>query len=168
MDERKTGKGYDREHRGAIRKFKILIGVIMLAVIAAYMLLGLVVLRDDGMQPTYRNGQLVFFLRAGREYKRGEPVCIRLPDGRISIRRVVAVAGDSVEIRNGIAYINGIAERGNYNFTRTDVVPDGMTYPVILRSNEVFVLGDARESALDSRTFGVVHTADLLGHLLGQ
>ena len=80
----------------------------------------------------------------------------------------MAVSGDSVELRDGIAYINGIAERGSYSFTRTDPRPDGPVYPVILRQGELFLLGDARETAVDSRDFGIIRTSELLGRLPRQ
>jgi len=100
------------------------------------------------------------------ECKRGDLVCLRLPDGTPAVRRVAAVSGDSVDVREGIAYINGIAERGSYSFTRTDPRPEGPVYPLILRQGELFVLGDAREEAVDSRSFGIVRTDALLGRLM--
>ena len=42
-----------------------------------------------------------------------------------------------------------------------------MSFPIILRQGEYFVLGDAREDAVDSRDFGVVRREDLLGKALG-
>ena len=86
-----------------------------------------------------------------------------LPDGSAAVRRVIAVSGDSVELRDGIAYINGLAERGSYSFTRTDPRAEGPAYPVILRAGELFVLGDAREDAVDSCSFGVVRVSELIG-----
>ena len=45
--------------------------------------------------------------------------------------------------------------------------PDGVSFPLILRQGEYVVLGDAREDAVDSRDFGIVRGADLLGKVLG-
>ena len=53
-----------------------------------------------------------------------------------------------------------------FSFTRTEARPEGPVYPLILRQGELFVLGDARESAVDSRDFGVVRTDALLGRLM--
>ena len=77
-----------------------------------------------------------------------------------------AWAMPSVELRDGIAYVNGLAERGNYSFTRTDPRPEGVSFPLILRQGEVFVLGDKREDAVDSRLFGPVRVSELLGRPL--
>ena len=165
MASRNTG-GYDREHRGLIRRIRIVVGILMLAVVMFSMILGVASLRDDDMRPTYKNGSVVVYLRLSRNVRRGDLVCLRLPDGSVAVRRVVAVSGDSVDIRSGIAYINGIAERGSYSFTRTDPRPDGISFPLILHQGEYFVLGDAREDAVDSRDFGPVRTEDLLGKVL--
>lgn len=157
---------YDRERRGLIRRFRIAVGAALLALIVFWLLLGFVRVRDDGMRPTYRAGRVVVYLRFGRPCRRGDLVCLPLPDGTPAVRRVVASSGDSVLLRDGIAYINGLAERGSYSFTRTDPRDGGPAYPLILRPGELFVLGDARETAVDSRQFGVVRTDEVLGRLL--
>lgn len=158
--------GYDREHRRLIRRIRAALGGIVLVIVVFGLMMGFALVRDDGMRPTYKSGSVVAYLRIARDFRRGDLVCLRLPDGNAAVRRVVAVQGDSVDIRSGIAYINGLAERGTYSFTRTDPRPEGVSFPLILRQGEYFVLGDAREDALDSRDFGVVRREDLLGKAL--
>ena len=164
MTNRNTG--YDREHRGLIRRIRVSVGIILLAIAAFSLILGFALVRDDGMRPTVKSGSLVAYLRLSRDFRRGDAVCLRLPGGNTAVRRVVAVAGDSVELRGGLTYINGLAERGSYSFTRTDRREDGPIYPVILRAGEYFVLGDSRETAVDSRSFGPVRADELLGRPL--
>ena len=166
MANRKNS-GYDREHRGLIRRIRVALGIALLAIIVFSMVLGFALIRDEGMRPTVKGGSIVAYLRLSRSPRRGDLVCLRLPDGNTAVRRVVAVQGDSVDIRSGIAYINGLAERGSYSFTRTEAHPDGVSFPLIVRQGEYFVLGDAREDATDSRDFGVVRASDLLGRMLG-
>lgn len=166
MANQNTKSGYDREHLGMMRKIRIALGLLVLLAVTFGLLLGVAVLRDDGMRPDYRSGRPVVYLRLGRDFRRGDTAVLRLPDGNAAVRRVVAGSGDSVDIRDGIAYINGLAERGNYSFTRTDPRPDGPAYPIILRAGEYFVLGDAREDAVDSRSFGLVRADEFLGRPL--
>ena len=166
MADRTVKSGYDREHRGALRRFRVTLGLVVLLAVVFGLLIGFAVLRDDGMRPDYKSGSVIAYLRVGRGFRRGDTVCLRLPDGNTAVRRVVAVEGDSVLVRDGIAFINGLAERGSYSFTRTDPREDGPIYPVILRTGEYFVLGDARESALDSRSFGPVRADKVLGRPL--
>lgn len=163
---REKNTSYDREHRVLIRRIRFLLSLLLFLLIVFLFVLGVFIVRDDGMRPDYGSGRPVLYLKLAHEVGRGQLVCVRLPDGHAAVRRVVATAGDMVEVRGGIAYINGLAERGNYGFTRTDPQPGGPDYPIILRQGEVFVLGDARETAVDSRSFGVVNTRDLLGRPL--
>jgi len=165
MSAYEKAPGYDREHRRLIRRIRVVLGVAVLLAVVFTLVLGVLLQGDDGMRPAYKKGQPVLYLRVTGTVKRGDLVCLRLPDGTPVVRRVAAAAGDSVDVRDGIAYINGIAERGSYSFTRTDPRPEGPVYPVILRQGELFVLGDARETALDSRSFGLIRTEELLGRL---
>ena len=84
---------------------------------------------------------------------------MRLPEGGTVLRRVVAVSGDTVEVRGGAVYINGLAERGNYSFTRTDPRPEGVSFPL---------MADRREILTDSRSFGLLTEKDILGKVLIQ
>ena len=76
------------------------------------------------------------------------------------INRVIALAGDTIEIRRNKVFINGeaidepyIAEGGR--MPRFDVVevPDG----------HVFVMGDNRNVSQDSRVFGPIPVDDIVG-----
>ena len=166
MAENGRRSGYDREHRALANRIRRVLGLLVLLAVVFTLLFGVLLQGDDGMRPTCKKGQPVLYLRLAGEVRRGELVCLRLPDGTPVVRRVAAVSGDSVSVREGIAYINGIAERGSYSFTRTDRREDGPIYPVILRAGEYFVLGDSRETAVDSRSFGPVRADELLGRPL--
>ena len=159
-----TGGSYDRNHTGVIRRVRAV--VVLAAVLAAVFVfvLGVAVVHDAGMEPAYREGRPVLFLRLGG-VKRSDVAVLRLDVSGTVLRRVIAVPGDTVELHGGKVYVNGLAERGNYDITRTDPVPDGVGYPLILQRGEYFVLGDARETALDSRSFGLVTMRNILGRV---
>ena len=55
--------GYDREHRGAQRRFRIILGLVLLLLIVYGLTLGFAVTRDDGMRPDFRAGKPVVYLR---------------------------------------------------------------------------------------------------------
>lgn len=155
---------YDRDHRRLIRRIRFFIVLALLIAAAFVFVCGVCLVQDDDMAPAYRAGQPVFFLRLGK-IGRGDVGVLRIDVRGTVLRRVVAVPGDTVELHDGIVFVNGLAERGNYSITRTDPAPEGPAYPLILRQDEYFVLGDRRETALDSRGFGLVTADNFLGRV---
>ena len=166
MTNGKTGR-YDRDHIGVIRRIRLCIGLVVLLLVTFGFVLGLAAAGDSAMEPEYARGRPVLFFRLASSYKRGDVVVLRLENGKAVLRRVIAVAGDTVELRGGAVYINGMTERGNYTITRTEPTEDGMSYPALLRQGEYFVLGDLREISTDSRTLGLLTRQDILGKVLG-
>jgi signal peptidase I len=104
----------------------------------------------------------------GGEPKRGEIVVLRsnLDDGKGSkkklIKRVIAVGGDTVEIRNGTVSVNGIALDEPYT---KDGYTDGMMPEIAVPENALFLLGDNRQHSTDSRSpsVGFVEKGELVG-----
>jgi len=103
---------------------------------------------------------------------RGDIVLLRSPaePDRVLLRRIIAADGDSVEVKNGIIYVNDTILRPSWKVAQKDkrVFPmyfslrDNM--PVIrVKRGEFFVLGDNPDHAFDSRIFGVVHENALIG-----
>ena len=56
--------GYDREHRGLIRRIRAALGAAVLAVVVFGLVMGFALVRDDGMRPTYKSGSVPSAKRA--------------------------------------------------------------------------------------------------------
>ena len=118
------------------------------------------------MSPTLQVGDhiLVTPLRvplASQTIRRGDVVVFRNP--RLApgffVKRVVAVPGDSLEIRGGEVWVNGRAEEEPY-------VMEGRTegrISEIIPSGHLFVMGDNRDDSMDSWEIGVVRTSEIVG-----
>jgi signal peptidase I len=78
------------------------------------------------------------------------------------IKRVIAIPGDKVDIRDGLVYVNGEVESG-YEFQGMTYENSDLIYPYEIPNDSVFVLGDNRENSLDSRILGVVDYPQIKG-----
>jgi signal peptidase I len=103
--------------------------------------------------------------------QRGDVIVFRYPVdlSKDYIKRVVAVAGDSILVRNKRVYINGVlwndpsayfADGDRPGFGGN---PRDNFGPVTVPSGHVFVLGDNRDHSYDSRYWGVVDNREIRG-----
>ena len=121
------------------------------------------------MEPSLYNGQKILVNRLAYTLttpKVGD-VIVFLPNGNANshyyVKRVVAVAGDTVQIQEGRLYVNGV----QVEEPDMDKMADAgiAVNEIILASDECFVLGDNRNNSEDSRSanIGPVKNKDILG-----
>ena len=144
---------------------------IKIAVIAASALLlftcvyGLHRSADPGMNPSVKDGDLVIFYRFDKKYRAGDLVLLSF-QGKKQVRRVIATAGDTVDITEDGLVINGALQQEHGIYQKTWRYADGIPFPLTLGEGQVFVLGDAREGATDSRIYGAVNAGDTRGTVI--
>jgi signal peptidase I len=93
--------------------------------------------------------------------RRGDVVVLRMPERgpELLIKRVIAVAGETIEIKGGTVFIDGQPLVEPYLGHET-----GGTYgPLSVPEGQVFVMGDNRGASNDSRVFGPVSTERIVG-----
>ena len=125
--------------------------------------------QGGSMNNTLLNGQHLLISDTNYEPKNGD-VIVFVPLNQTNrstpfIKRVIAVGGQTVEIRSGVVLVDQIAQsedyislsKGHADYPET-VVPDGY----------VFVLGDNRTNSRDSRyeDVGMVDVRSILGRVI--
>jgi signal peptidase I len=80
------------------------------------------------------------------------------------VKRVVGLPGDRVAIRDGKLFVNSELIQEPY-VNRESV--DSLFYgPVVVPDGRFLVLGDARETSIDSRAYGPVRSDGLIGRVV--
>lgn len=122
------------------------------------------VVEGRSMVATLHGGERLLvnkFIYRMREPRRGEIIVFRYPrqPDRDFIKRVMALAGDTIEVRQGKVYVNGqlVPEAATAQ-------PDAKDYPAkTVPPDSVWVMGDNRNSSEDSRFFGEVPLGNIKG-----
>ena len=87
-------------------------------------------------------------------------------NGKPIVKRVIATEGQFVDIdfEAGIVYVDGVALEENYTYTKT-TTQEGVSFPLRVEENHVFLMGDNRKESRDSRypAIGQVDERELLG-----
>ena len=88
-------------------------------------------------------------------------------DGEPIIKRIIATEGQVVDIDflSGSVYVDGkLLEESDY-IKGSTINQEGMRFPLVVKENHVFVMGDNREESLDSRSpqIGQIEVRQILG-----
>jgi len=149
---------------GGCLKISRAVYIIFITFFAGYVLQELVVepvyIVSGSMEPTLMKGMYVFTEKITfrlREPARGEVIDFVSPVGRAhaSLKRVIAVGGDRVKLRDKKVYINDeLLDEPYVQYTRQGERLEGdnmqeLTVP----EGEFFVMGDNRDESYDSVTW---------------
>lgn len=134
---------------------------------ALHYVYGVYRMNDISMSPSLKDGDLVFFYRMQKELKAGDIVIFEDETGRLTAERVIAVTGDEVDIDETGLKLNGSYQHEPSITSKTYRFESEVSFPVKPGEGEVFVLGDNREHAKDSRMFGCVGKSAVKGKLIG-
>jgi signal peptidase I len=130
----------------------------------------------QSMVPNFENGDYVLTdkisYRLGSP-QRGDVIVFHAPDaancakgtGCDFIKRILAMPGESVEVRNGVIFVNNKALPEPYlpAGLQTNVGQYTDNGPITLGADQYFAVGDNRPHSSDSRSWGPIHRSDIVG-----
>jgi len=139
--------------------------IVFVAVIATfYVFFTAIQVDGTSMLPTLRDQDRVLLTRGYPVPARGDVVSLRttingMPDD--IIKRVIALPGDSVEIRSDIAYVNGVREPDHGQRIIADIAVDVPAR--LVPEGTLYVMGDNRAVSEDSRFIGPIEQSGVMG-----
>lgn len=110
----------------------------------------------DSMVPNLQDGNLMILKKYDKKLERFDIVVID-NDGEKIIKRIIGLPKEDIKYETGILYINDEVIEDNYGSGTTNDFIDYCT------EDEYFVLGDNRETSLDSRRLGCINKEDIIG-----
>ena len=164
-----------RSERGVkeYQYFLIRLAVLLLLIwVLFFKVVGLTHMPNGDMYPRLDMGDLVLYYRLDTDVRAQDVVVLEklTPDTlekKLYICRVVAVAGDTVEITDaGHLVINGNTMIESNIFSLTPRYEGFTEYPLTLGEGQCFVLADHRDGGADSRYFGPVDKSELVGTVI--
>ena len=153
-------KAYNKALSGTVYVLTIVAAV---AVLIATLVLPVLQIEGTSMEPTLVNGDIVLLTKT-TSFSRGE-LCGFSWNNKLLIKRVIGTPGDWIEIdTDGTVYLNG--EKLDEPYAQQLSVGEcDLEFPFQVPQEEYFVLGDMRESSIDSRNtlIGCVEKDQIVG-----
>lgn len=125
----------------------------------------------ESMEPNFHNGEYILTNKVTYKFRtpvRGDVVIFKSWKNKDVdyIKRVIALAGETVSLRNNSIYVND--QKLDESYLAPDVAIFGGSFlgegqTVTVPDGMIFVLGDNRPHSSDSREFGPVAKEDIIG-----
>lgn len=168
----------EREEKGGLSTFASFLIMIAIVVVAYFGLRTFVVgtyeIPSGSMLDTIQIGDRVFSEKVSyyfRDPEQGDIITFADPENpqRTLIKRVIAVGGQTVDLKDGYVYVDGKKldepyTEGKQSLPLNTAYGVSITYPYTVPDGYLWVMGDNRTNSADSRYFGAVSKDSVTGH----
>lgn len=122
----------------------------------------------SSMEPTLQDGDILVLYKP-HVIRTGE-MCGMYARDRLILKRVIALQGDVVDMDDaGNVFVNGVALQEPYISQKAMGTCD-LSFPFTVPENSIFVMGDHRETSIDSRCslIGCIKTDQVMGQVVAR
>lgn len=155
---------FRRRYKKILRStISTLIIVAAISVLVATLLLPILEIYGTSMNPNLHEGEIVVSIKSSK-VKTGD-IAAFYYNNRVLVKRIIGVPGDRIVIdEDGNVYVNNELLDEPY-LTEKSAGNSDIEYPYTVPENSYFVLGDHRESSVDSRStlVGCVEQDEIIG-----
>ena len=120
------------------------------------------------MEPTLHDGDILVLYKTNA-LRTGE-MCGMYAQDRLILKRIIGLPGDVVDMdEGGNVYLNGLPLQEPYVSEKAVGTCD-LTFPYTVPENSLFVMGDHRETSIDSRSslIGCVRVDQVMGQVVAR
>ena len=144
----------------------ILVVVAAVAVLISTFFLPVIQVSGSSMEPTLSDGDVILLVKT-KHFSTGELCCVSWQN-KLLLKRVIGMPGDSINIdADGNVFVNGGQLDEPYAQEKCLGECD-ISFPFIVPDGKLFVLGDRRDTSIDSRSsaIGCVDYEQMVGQVL--
>ena len=152
--------------------FKIIIISLIIVVPIRYYVIQPFYVKGDSMEPNYHNKEYLIINEISYRFsepERGDVVVLRYPKNPddFFIKRIIGLPGERITINNCTVKIYNSDNPGGLVLDESLYLPETTktcaSVDTTLKGMEYFVMGDNRNSSLDSRNFGAINKKEIIG-----
>ena len=157
------GERYKKLLRNTIGSLLV---VAAISILIATLFLPVLEIHGTSMSPTLESKDIVVSVKTSK-LKQGD-ICCMYYNNHLLVKRVIGVAGDEINMDEaGNVYVNGKLLDEPY-LKEKDLGDCDVEFPLIVPEQSVFVLGDNRDTSVDSRNslIGCISTDEIVGKIV--
>ena len=168
QEERKKLDHRARRRRAILTFLVSFLITFMSGIMLLLLFLPVLEVSGNSMEPTLQDGDVLILSKA-RAIQTGN-MCGMYAQGRLILKRVIGLAGDVVDMDEaGNVYVNGMQLREPY-ISQKAVGTCDLAFPFTVPENSLFVMGDHRETSIDSRSslIGCIKVNQVMGQVVAR